>query len=466
MPVYTCEAGLHYSSDKEMERAHKRKRREEKRARKEKRRKRKGLSSEDQELHESHGPISPMPREIENGSASPTGEDERNAENGVFVWKKKVEALRRQGIRHTAEDERRRIQSIKEELEQAKLRRLKKEMERNEWEKDQARIAREREQEQNADWHRQEASFHGTQHFIRQAIRLRENRPTPADSLAGPIRLDLLDIPVESTSLPLIVQSQNEQITEIDSLIESVEVELDYIPDFPRDFDTEVFTRDLRLRWWTAMGEYLHNMKEAMHAQSAGGYVSGVHGTVQKDVKALLDGKDTSQLQTLEREISSQLDAQNAREGLACGGYGEVDFWNAALRRIRLSLSRFKLNDMAALLNKERVHLKEAQPKEEERPVLGHSSDAGHRSMNEDILVQAEEAKGLKPDEEMFSDEVEVKAPSKKPYVPAYQWNEKYRPRKPRYYNRVHTGTSSCFSSYASLQQCLNGPRKACCHLC
>ncbi len=60
----------------------------------------------------------------------------------------------------------------------AKVRRAQREAERAEWEAAQAKIAREREQEQNADWYRAEDSFLGTQHLLRQAMRLRENRAT------------------------------------------------------------------------------------------------------------------------------------------------------------------------------------------------------------------------------------------------------------------------------------------------
>lgn len=51
----------------------------------------------------------------------------------------------------------------------------------------------------------------------------------------------------------------------------------------------------------------------------------------------------------------------------------------------------------------------------------------------EELLLQQEARKGMTDDEAVFS--VETKLESQ-----VYLWSDKYRPRKPRYFNRVHTG--------------------------
>lgn len=50
-----------------------------------------------------------------------------------------------------------------------------------------------------------------------------------------------------------------------------------------------------------------------------------------------------------------------------------------------------------------------------------------------DALFDQEASKGIDEDEEMFNIETELAKE-------AYLWQDKYRPRKPRYFNRVHTG--------------------------
>jgi len=50
-------------------------------------------------------------------------------------------------------------------------------------------------------------------------------------------------------------------------------------------------------------------------------------------------------------------------------------------------------------------------------------------------MFQRESAKGMGEDEEKFDDSIDVNQ--------TYSWHDKYRPRKPRYFNRVHTGCAA-----------------------
>ncbi|CAO3665703.1 unnamed protein product [Rhizopus microsporus] len=49
------------------------------------------------------------------------------------------------------------------------------------------------------------------------------------------------------------------------------------------------------------------------------------------------------------------------------------------------------------------------------------------------VLFEQEAAKGVDEDEDLFNIEAEIAQQT-------YNWQDKYRPRKPRYFNRVHTG--------------------------
>ena len=51
----------------------------------------------------------------------------------------------------------------------------------------------------------------------------------------------------------------------------------------------------------------------------------------------------------------------------------------------------------------------------------------------EEKALENEAKKGMTSDEAVFSVETAV-------LDSAYEWSDKYRPRKPRYFNRVHTG--------------------------
>lgn len=51
-----------------------------------------------------------------------------------------------------------------------------------------------------------------------------------------------------------------------------------------------------------------------------------------------------------------------------------------------------------------------------------------------EALYRAEAEKELDDEEELFNIEEDL------PTRTTYNWEDKYRPRKPRYFNRVHTG--------------------------
>lgn len=420
------------------EREQKRQRREEKRARKEARGQRRAARAS---AASNSRPVDDG-RALDDSGSSDRGEPAPDGD--TFVWKKKNDLLRKQGIRLTAADEQRRKQEIRDDLERTKIRRAQREAERAEWDAEHAKLAREREQEQNADWHRAEDSFIGTQHFLRQAIRLRENRATDADALARNVRLDLLDVAADSRSPAEFLDDRvadGLSVEGVDELVEAVEHELDCVPDFPVEGDSTFFNRDLRVRWWTGVEKFLkelsRSLRERNRIQTVGG--SNLHASVQRDVDDMLKEKKKGELEKMKDEISDRLKGGGGGDDNAI--YGEVDFWVEALRSIHSRLARVELREMSDALAKERKHLRAARPNANSSGSRKRTADGqagGPSTSTDDALLSSEMQKGLGADEEAFAEETAV--PAKKAYVPEHLWNEKYRPRKPRYYNRVHTG--------------------------
>ena len=74
---------------------------------------------------------------------------------------------------------------------------------------------------------------------------------------------------------------------------------------------------------------------------------------------------------------------------------------------------------------------KAAQPATVEIPSEEAASSADLAS---EALYRAEAEKDLDEEEELFNLEENIANPT------SYNWEDKYRPRKPRYFNRVHTG--------------------------
>jgi hypothetical protein len=409
-----------------------------------------------QELNSSETDEDKLMRESENHGSRPSANED------IFVWKKKDAMLRRKGIRLTPLEEEARRQAAAEELVRAKARREERQRERDEWEAEQTRLAREREQDLNAGWDRKEDSFQGQQHFLRQAIRLRENRPTLADSLARNLRLDLLEVHADSRSPCVVIESMLSQLTPsaLAELYESIQLELDYIPDFCWDdgrqeemdqeraacngqpvTDTAIFTRALRQEWWTCLDTFVCDLIATMGTSGErDGLANGpIHQSVREDLDALLGGKTVDELRQMEGEISRNVEGCPS----PLVKYADVEFWKAALRRIRAKVAGIRIEELNSLLAAERTRMIAAIPAVEASELNGKSIDdvgsfhEGPIDLNEEEMVRAEVSKGMLQNEERFADEVQV--PRRSPSE-AYAWNDKYRPRKPKFFNRVHTG--------------------------
>src|ERR1700733_4295693 len=74
---------------------------------------------------------------------------------------------------------------------------------------------------------------------------------------------------------------------------------------------------------------------------------------------------------------------------------------------------------------------KAAQPAAEVEDAEAAASGADLAS---EALYRAEAERDLDEEEELFNLEENIVNPT------SYNWEDKYRPRKPRYFNRVHTG--------------------------
>lgn len=73
-----------------------------------------------------------------------------------------------------------------------------------------------------------------------------------------------------------------------------------------------------------------------------------------------------------------------------------------------------------------------AQPVQEQ-PSAPEAA-ASNADVASEALFRAEAEQDLDEEEELFNVEEDIQHPT------SYNWEDKWRPRKPRYFNRVHTG--------------------------
>ncbi|KAI9253708.1 mid region of cactin-domain-containing protein [Helicostylum pulchrum] len=92
--------------------------------------------------------------------------------------------------------------------------------------------------------------------------------------------------------------------------------------------------------------------------------------------------------------------------------------------------------DLKELMEKRRVVLNSTiitrKPRQEAEVVV-EKVRVKDESIASSVLFEQEAAKGVDEDEDLFNIEAELATQT-------YNWQDKYRPRKPRYFNRVHTG--------------------------
>lgn len=405
-------------------------RREEKRKRRDERHARRRQREEPDDHQRSAKRARPESEDItENGIAAATG---------LFVWKKKIDQQRRRGEETGKDEEIRRQKELAQELEAAKRRRGERDAEKRAWEEEQAKLAREKEQAENADWHQAEASFHGAQHFLRQAIRIRQERPCGTDRLALNLRLDMLDVkPEEKNPVECLAELTLGGVEDLERLAEEVELELEYIQDFPKDEDNNSFNQRVRLDWWECVKICVTSAFESAKAAQVYGGANGVHSAVREDLDALLKGKSLEKLQSMQVEISKKLSMRQTREN---NEFAEIGFWTAALARIRRLMAEDKLRNMNSTLLEEREKRAATFVKKEKPTQATPALDHPEGSAADFEMLRKESAVGLREGEEKFAEEVDAVTKKREQPAAGYAWNDKYRPRKPRYYNRVHTG--------------------------
>ncbi|KAJ2593546.1 hypothetical protein H4R99_006064 [Coemansia sp. RSA 1722] len=372
-----------------------------------------------------------------------------------FVWKKKVEQDKARGL--TREDreraERERREEAEKELENLRKRRELREVEKLQREQEMIRKRREQEQEKLGDWERREEEFHLQQAKRRAEIRIRDNRPKAIDIMAMNLRLaneaiddselnDIAGVRIESDIAPAEMVEEL-PAKECEELIQDVEMYL------------SLETNSRNIEFW----ENLLVVGSAYLKEAAAKAVSKGNGS-SGDVKQVLRGKSLDELLELEADVQTKLSGKD--------GAVDVDYWEQVRAELEVEKARVTLAAMhqdiverraerlrqihlrtghgsvdagagsgAFARNEEVEQRKRERFQELQRRILSgeHRSETGSSAADSTSLAlyEAEMRKEHDPSEAMFSVEAEVASKW-------YSWQDKHRPRKPRYFNRVYTG--------------------------
>eukprot|EP00617_Octactis_speculum_P021065 CAMPEP_0185767826 /NCGR_PEP_ID=MMETSP1174-20130828/45585_1 /TAXON_ID=35687 /ORGANISM="Dictyocha speculum, Strain CCMP1381" /LENGTH=493 /DNA_ID=CAMNT_0028452189 /DNA_START=42 /DNA_END=1520 /DNA_ORIENTATION=- len=372
--------------------------------------------------------------------------------NQQFVWKKKVEKTGEGDESKLSTKARRERQDhFLGEIHKVRKRRSDREAEQEEMERLRAEESRLREAEQYADWHKKEESFHLNQARVRSKIRLVEGREKPIDIMAKNLILlgncdddddsalhDTSQLEVELMEPTAFFRGLN--IGDLRELQADIQTYLDLEKDGPNK------------SFWSALK--LVAKKEVQDASQSDSGIqqanrkAGIHSAVMDELRRKFAAKSSDELTSTHMDIQLRINSNDPTI--------DVEFWEAALEELEVYRARAELREFHQKILKQQLGrletkreelriYREEHPEEMEKPAAGTGKDKAEAedepTANQDgsaaavDMERAEAAKGMEDlEEEMgLADEVGTKDQ-------VYWWQDKYRPRKPRYFNRVKTG--------------------------
>lgn len=420
----------------------------------------------------------------------------------TFVWGKKLEKHGIQNA--TAEEleviNRQKQLENKNELEKVKKRRLERELERQQRDEDMSAMQRSREAAQFEEWKRQEDQFHLQQARLRSKIRMEDGRAKPIDLLAQYISDKNLEESIEMQMHEPYTYLNGLEVKDLEDLLADIkvyiELEMGNNGEYWEDLTVIVQDELHKLRKTEIEGR-----REGIHqtvAKDVAEIFRGKTTTQLDELKIKIEGKISNHTDGVDigywESLLSQLKAYMARarlrdkhqeilrqkleilkqEQIAITGNIKIEndepgtsqeagvfavpmqvdeknsedeseeeeeeitqeefMLNESLNLyeqgnyspIYLSLSDLESGIVVITTEEDEANLENLRnsvlPKEEEDPYS-----------KEEMAMRKEAVKGMDTDEATFS--VEAKIDSQ-----VYLWSDKYRPRKPRYFNRVHTG--------------------------
>ncbi|XP_010507585.1 PREDICTED: cactin-like [Camelina sativa] len=378
----------------------------------------------------------------------------------TFVWRKKIEKDVYHGAspdEFSVKAERRRRRGNLAEDEKVKNRREESAVEKARHEEDMVLLARERARAEFQDWKKKEEKFNFYQSKVRPATRLDQGRAKPIDVLYKYVD-DSDDVNIELSEPYMVFKGLD--IKDMEELRDDIKMYLDWDRKTPT-----------RVQYWEALSVICDwELAEA------------------PDVRELLDGKTHAELVQLQFDIESQL---------RCGAAKVVEYWEAVLERISIYKAKACLKEInAEILRKHKHRLEKLSDVVEENeeevngmnlsddeetssleeagsfsPELIHGDDSDQEAIDPDedktllererMVVLEEQRKRLREamdsNSSQVEDNLELKAMKRMGATEegdvvfgsnaevnldskVYKWDDKYRPRKPKYFNRVHTG--------------------------
>ncbi|DBA00575.1 TPA: hypothetical protein N0F65_007704 [Lagenidium giganteum] len=356
-----------------------------------------------------------------------------------FVWGKKYEAA---GRAKPSEKELKKQQLARaEEIRKARKRREEREAEKAEFDRLKQEELRLRDAEQYDDWQQKEEEFHLAQTKVRSKMRIKERREKPIDLLAKNLLLVAHAMSEEEEDDFLnadgvrVERRKPFEIVEVLSMDELEELR-DSIVTF---LDLEGQAGANREFWELMMLITKDRIRRLRLSQNLSGTERGaIHDSVNRSIAEMLQGKAVDELNKLARDVEQTI--ASAETGAAV----DVEYWEEVAHMINVYKARDRLNQLHEKMLDQlgdviQAHEERAEARQRQREAMEQDNQEQAAGMLDNsaearAMEKMMNEKGLEESEERLGAAEEVDLHN----LP--DWSEKFKPRKPRYFNRVKTG--------------------------
>eukprot|EP00547_Thalassionema_nitzschioides_P000114 CAMPEP_0194212902 /NCGR_PEP_ID=MMETSP0156-20130528/13070_1 /TAXON_ID=33649 /ORGANISM="Thalassionema nitzschioides, Strain L26-B" /LENGTH=577 /DNA_ID=CAMNT_0038940803 /DNA_START=39 /DNA_END=1769 /DNA_ORIENTATION=- len=341
---------------------------------------------------------------------------------------------------------------IFEEIEKVRKRRKDREIQFEEMERLRAEESRMKELENYDEWARKEEEFHLQQQRQRSAIRLIEGREKPIDVMAKNLLMFGLTDEERQNRTAVKYQERYNALNELASL----EIELDKPQDFlkhlkleeleelSKDIDTFcMLESEANRHMLTAAStviKYWNNLQKVVFDEiqllKEGGETSQ-YATTNKEIEKLFTGQSTQELTNMRQDVEEKIRKTAHAAAMSGECAGDENYWKTVLKQLGIYLAKMELSEMhnkmlvrqLERLEKKREEI-EAEKTNEDSKIIENASKEGTEDVSptnrQSELGDLEEELGL-------TDEIDMTTNT-------YAWQDKFRPRKPRYFHRVKSG--------------------------
>lgn len=398
-----------------------------------------------------------------------------------FVWGKKKEEEKKKekkGKKHPRErDDDSNIETEKriklmDEIDKVRKRRMDRDKELEDIERLREEEQRLREMSNFHDWQQKEEDFHKEQIKERSKLRLLQHREVSIDRVLKNILLveaaefvanhytdltlkhviksedlEFLRLPAELESSSVIIGSIT-SLDEIDQLYEDVRLYEDlYNTHTSSDYPIAKFgcgSPSKSITYSPFFANLYSSIKHRKSLFSNEKLSNTFHDAIATDIKELLSRKNADELNSLREEIQNNIQTGKGRD---------IEYWETMLGEIEIQttdlfLQQFHISSLQMLLmllsrlksdgvidTNDKTKQGQSKETKDHRPT--DNTYVSPENAVEDYLAEMEKELDYANDSEIkmiASDEVFL------PQDATYWWHDKFRPRKPRYFNRVKTG--------------------------